>query len=115
MSDEETKPEVAAPPAPTVRGFTERDYIAWKHHPVTRFFMRYLMAYRANMIAGAIEAWEHHPLDSQTDNEMRGRAKTLAELADLPFEAIAMFYAQIDEEAKTKPTPANEDDADDEA
>lgn len=116
MADEDAQPAAEKPPELKVCGITEREYIAWKHHPVSRLVLRFYRDFRDDLRAAAMQAWEERPLDRDTDNEMRARVKTLNEIADLPFSSIAMFYTQMDETAgKTKPTNEDEEDSDDAA
>jgi len=65
----------------------------WRHHPVTQVFLQYLRDYQEAL---AREGWGHllvaDHLDELLIGEMRGRAKTLIELVDLPFEAMEQFY-----------------------
>lgn len=71
----------------------KEDLQVWRHHPVTQVFLQYLRDYQEAL---AREAWGHllvaDHLDELLIGEMRGRAKTLIELIDLPFEAMEQFY-----------------------
>ncbi len=70
----------------------ESDYQEWKHHPVSKVVLKYLADYRAMLLKEHLAEWEAGKLDEVRDLEMRGRVLTLAELAELPFSAIANFY-----------------------
>jgi hypothetical protein len=109
MADDE---QTAKPPEPPrVRGITEQQYREWRHNPVTKMFRQYMLDWAADTRESVVEAWIERSLDQATDFEARARVKQLKELATMPFDAIAMFYVQHDEEKQTKPT--NEDDEDD--
>jgi hypothetical protein len=98
------------------RGISKSEFAAWRHHPVTKVYRKFMLDFRADLIATASELWLDRPLDQANDHEMRYRAKTLKEMAELPFEAIVNFYEQQAELAAqtNKLTPTEEDD-DDEA
>jgi hypothetical protein len=91
-----------------VRGLTEADYLRWVHHPVTKWFRRYLEEYRADLVAAASERWLGGEIKLSEENEMKGRALCLTEVATLPFNAIANFYDQLDN-AKTNPEEDDDD------
>ena len=75
---------------PEVQGIQQADFQNWKHHPVTRVFHQYLKDYH-DMLKD--RAWDVVFSDPKADlGELVGRAKTLIEMVDLPFEAMFMFY-----------------------
>jgi hypothetical protein len=84
-----------APAPAALQGITEQDYLLWRHHPVTRLLLSYLRDYRADLVLAAQERWLAGELALATEHEMKGRVNSLAELADLPFAAIATFYRQL--------------------
>lgn len=49
------------------------------------------------MKRAAIERWEEGTLDLASEKEIRSAMSILQQVADLPFEAVASFYEQIDE------------------
>jgi len=77
---------------PQVDGFSEADYQGWRHHPVTKMFMKYVSDYRGDLVKQTVEAWEKRALNLTDEMELRGRALTLREITELPFEAILRFY-----------------------
>jgi hypothetical protein len=92
MNDKTTE---AAPPS--VRGIAEQDYLRWRHNPVTKWFLAYLRDYRVDLLAGAQDLWLSGSPDwSANEAEMKGRARCLSEMAELPFGSIHTFYQQID-------------------
>lgn len=93
-------------PPREVRGVTEADYQRWRHNPVSQWFLAYLKDYRADLLTAAQEQWLAGQLVLSTEHEMKGRALCLAEVADLPFEAVANFYDAVDNETQDQ----NEDD-----
>lgn len=85
---------VAKEERPNVGGVTEADYQQWRHHPITKMFRAYLDDYHQDIVAGAATAWLSGNLELPTADELRGRALTVQEIADLPFSAILEFYRQ---------------------
>jgi len=72
--------------------FAAEDYALWRHHPVTKVFLQYVNDFALVLEREAIDRWRAGSLRLIDEQEMRGRVVTLRELAELPFEAISMFY-----------------------
>jgi hypothetical protein len=83
--------------APAVWGITAQEFAAWRHHAVTKVFRQYLRDKRAFIERVAIDQWIAGALSLQADQTMRGHIVELAELSDLPFEAIYEFYKEDQE------------------
>lgn len=81
----------------TLDGITESDFQVWKHHPVSKLYLRYLNDYRSALLKELVERWEAGHLTLETEKEIRGRTLTLADLTELQFASIEKFY-QTEEE-----------------
>jgi hypothetical protein len=90
---------------PEVHGISEQAYNQWRNHPVTLVWRKYLLDYRADLLAAAQDQWLEGHLDLSTADEMKGRALLLGEVGELPFSAIYEFYRQI-EQAKEQDSDA---------
>jgi len=93
-------PTEKSPPQPSLFGIKEADFLAWRHHPVTKVFVSYLTDYRAALQRDHIDRWEGGRLDPDTESEAKGRCNTLQELATLQFGAMLQFYGDIEEGKK---------------
>lgn len=83
-------------------GLTESDFQVWKHHPVSKVYLKYLADYRTMLLRDLLERWEAGALTLETEKEIRGRTLTLAELVDLQFASIKKFYQTEEEENATE-------------
>lgn len=88
-----------------LEGIAEGDFQVWKHHPVSKVFLRYLADYRMALLRDVLERWEAGALTLDTEKEIRGRTITLAELTELQFASIQKFY--IEEENEGEVTQVN--------
>ena len=88
--------QVQEPPQSQVKGVTQAQFTAWRHHPVTRMFMQYLRDWRDDMKEDAVERWTAGALDSKSDHELRGWFKALTEISDMRLDPIAKFYEDVD-------------------
>jgi hypothetical protein len=79
-------------------GISEGDFNAWKHHPVSKVYLRYLGDYRSMLLRELLGRWEAGKLELETEKEIRGRVMTLADLVELRFESIQKFYAEEENE-----------------
>jgi hypothetical protein len=82
---------------PTVNGIGEAEYQAWRNHPATLMFRRYLRDFRQSLGMAAMQRWEAGALLLSSEHEIRAKREVLAEMADVPFESIAEFYSQPEE------------------
>ena len=89
--------------APAVRGITPHEFSAWRHHAVTKLFLQYLRDKRAFIERAVLDRWISGALTLQADQTIRGQIIELAELSDLPFEALQEFYRE-EEGANAAPT-----------
>jgi hypothetical protein len=82
-------------------GLTKDDFQVWKHHPVSKVYLKYLGDYRAMLLRELLERWEAGALTLDTEKEIRGRTLTLADLVDLQFASIEKFYSEEEDEGTT--------------
>lgn len=75
----------------------ETEFNAWKHHPVTKAYFKYLLDQRADIRDAAVDAWEGGKLNLAIADEMRGAANTHKRNAEPKFDEIIEFYAEIDQ------------------
>ena len=97
MAEAEKKPE----PAPLeIQGVQEDQYRAWRRHPVTKLFHRYLADFADALRRDHMARWEEGADDEATEKEALGRVRALTEVKDLEFAHIALFYedASIEED-----------------
>lgn len=80
-----------------ISGLSEADFQVWKHHPVSKLYLKYLADYRSMLLKELIERWEAGALTLETEKEIRGRTMTLADLVELQFASVKKFY-QTEEE-----------------
>lgn len=78
-----------------VCGITAADFQHWKHHPVSRVVLKFLLDTRENQLALAQALWLDGTLTLEAQHEKRHTANTLQEIAGVSFEAIANFYDQM--------------------
>jgi hypothetical protein len=85
-----------------INGITEADFQVWKHHPVSKIYLRYLADFRAMLLKELLGQWENGKLTLDTEKEIRGRTLTLADLTELQFASIQKFYqTEEDDEGTT--------------
>ena len=94
-SKQQAQPQTPEKPL-EVRGLTEADYLRWRHHPVTKWFLEYLRDFRSDLATHAQEQWLGGEIELATEKELKGRINTLDEMATLEFSEIAAFYEQVD-------------------
>lgn len=87
----------------TFKEVSRQQYQEWRNHPVTLAFRKYLVDYRAVLKEEAWGRLQGGALDPVDQGEIKGRANTLEEVSDIPFDAIVRFY-QTDEEADAAKT-----------
>ena len=87
-------------PAYELNGIQERDFQNWKHHPVTKVVMRYLLDYEqqvaergVHVLRTAAEAPDQFRL-----GVFQGEINTLARVAQLQFADLIEFYPAEEEE-----------------
>lgn len=59
-----------------------------------RLFLRYLRDFSGRAQQSVLDRWLAGNADDAFTQEARGRILTCEEIAELPFEAIQMFYGQ---------------------
>jgi hypothetical protein len=82
-------------------GITEADFQVWKHHPVSKLYLKYLGDYRAMLLRELLMRWEAGAITLDTEKEIRGRTMTLADLVELQFASIQKFYTEEEDEGTT--------------
>lgn len=87
---------------PNVDGITEVDFQQWQHDPITKMFMKYLREYSGALRESVLAQWETGALQLVTEQEAKGRIKTLTEVADLTFAPILVFYGVATEQEEPK-------------
>ena len=85
---------------------TEADFQTWKHHPVTKVYLRYLLDYEQELmikLVGILRASEAAPEPFQL-GMFNGRSAATREMATLEFAHIASFYASPEEDQQQQET-----------
>lgn len=77
-----------------VKDIGAEEYRAWRHHPVSKMFLRYVQDYRAALLSELLRCWEADKLTLSDERAIRGRVEILDEIATVEFESIAKFYEQ---------------------
>ena len=85
-----------------VGDLTEQDFLNWKHHPVTKLWLRYLKDYERQMgeqqvstLRSCVATPDPFGLGAFT-----GAINAVMEMADPQFAAIVEFYPPDEEEAE---------------
>lgn len=76
---------------------SKADFQLWRHHPVSKVFLKYLADKRAFVERAAIDQWVAGSLSLVADQTIRGQIIELYEIENLPFEAIDNFYRSEEE------------------
>lgn len=77
---------------------TKEQFGLWKHEPITKWFLNYLINKRAFLKSVALENWLAGSCSfANVDQTVRGQIIELEEICDLPFEAIEEFYKEREE------------------
>jgi hypothetical protein len=82
---------------------TEDDFNAWKHHPVTKIYLRYVLDHEQEMMVQLLEilrSAETTAPDPFVLGTFKGRSIAQREMAGLEFGHIASFYAPPEQEEK---------------
>lgn len=81
-------------------GITEADFQSWKHHPVTKMFLRYLRdterQYAAHQVGG-LRSTKGTP-DPFELGKWTGAINAIAEMAEPTYESIVNFYTPEQQE-----------------
>lgn len=80
-----------------VDGITKSDFQGWRHHPVSKLFLKFLDDKRKFLGDHVFDLWISGSLTLQAEDTMRGQIIELFELKNMEFDAIANFY-QMDKE-----------------
>ena len=92
--------------------FHRDEFLAWKHHPATKKYARFLNDYSEKLRASFEEHWLAGMLPKMDEAAVRGRIVMCKELMNLAFEDIETFYKQEEpDETKTAADEAESADA----
>lgn len=74
-------------------------YNAWRNHPATLFFRKFIKDRRELLIRGMTEEWLNAPEQFEVNKtEARGRILELFDVEDVPFETIETFYKEQEQD-----------------
>lgn len=79
-----------------IEDIAEQDFNAWKHHPVTKLFLRYTKDKREFIEKTAIQTWK--TTGGIINETMRGQVIELEEIESIDFIVLQMFYGAIEED-----------------
>ena len=84
-----------------LNGITRDDFLRWKHSPVSKVLLRYLVDFAAQLRVAQLAELEHSdkPMEPKMQGEYKGRINTITELAGITFEDISRFYSDQEEDA----------------
>ena len=85
-----------------MNGITDADFNVWKHHPVSKVYLKYLEDYASLLGREFLDRWIAGAITADSEKELRGRILTLADLVELKFESIEKFYQKPEEENATE-------------
>lgn len=76
----------------SVAALSDAQFRAWRHHPVSEVVLQYLRDYRAALLAEMQDRWLQGVTRIADEQEARGRALAVGELAELQLDAVRAFY-----------------------
>ncbi len=84
----------------SLNGITEDDFLRWKHHPVSKVLLRYLLDYAERLRQEQLIEIENAEAEmpAKKQGEYKGRIKTVTELATIAFGHLVDFYPDTEEE-----------------
>ncbi len=101
-AEERLRAEALADRRRTLSELQTQHYMAWRHHPVSRVLMAYLMDYRLALQQVLLQRWETGSTSlAQDEQEIRGRVAAIREFVDLDWEAVRQFYG-LDDDSNTE-------------
>ena len=83
-------------------GIGESDFASWKHHPVSKVFLKFLADKRSFLERTALGEWIAGNLSLQMDQTIRGQIIELFEIENASFEQMKAFYEEQQEENETQ-------------
>lgn len=88
-------------------GITEADFLAWKHHPVTKVWLQFMADRGQQLAREQIDLLRTSVVapDAFFLGEFKGRIGELADLTAPQFQSVVEFYQS------TEPTPQEDADA----
>lgn len=83
-----------------LNGISEDDFLRWKHQPVTKVLIRYLIDFADRLRQEQMIEIENTDaeLPAKKQGEYKGRIKTVIELANIEFANLVEFYPPEEEE-----------------
>lgn len=79
---------------------SREEYQEWRHHPVSKIFLQFLLDKQAFLKAASLDQWLGGADSFASCNQtIRGQIIELGEIAELPFEAIDEFYKEKENNA----------------
>jgi hypothetical protein len=72
----------------------EADLQQWKHHPVSKAYLKYLADFAQNLALLQVEMMltADGPVSDFMQGEFKGRVSAISEMADPQFASIVKFY-----------------------
>lgn len=79
---------------------TEADFNSWKHHPVTKVYLRYLSDYEQELMVKLVNILRASEVAPEPFHlgMFNGRSAVAREMATLEYAHIASFYAPPEQE-----------------
>lgn len=87
----EVPPELAQAQA-ALADLSAAEFQAWRHHPLTQVFLRYLRDYRRSLEASMLDRWREGTVQLADEGEARGRSKMALEIDALTWNNILDHY-----------------------
>lgn len=92
------------------------DFALWRHHPVSKVFLRFMVDQAGNWRDAAMSLWEgghltKHPERPDLDSDfIRGQVVALLMAEKITLPEIQAFYAEAREDTEEAPPPPPEED-----
>jgi hypothetical protein len=72
---------------------SEREFLQWRHHPVSKVVLAFLADRQKQLISAAVEGWlQSGKLVDEKALEARGRVLELVDLVGLDWPSLEAFY-----------------------
>jgi len=89
---ERTEAQPWTPPK-ELQGLTQEAMAAWKHHPVTKAYRRYLQDYRQQVLEDHLSRWhQYQEFPDRQEEYYRAMALVIQDILTLDFTVIDKFY-----------------------
>lgn len=84
---------------------TREEYNEWRHHPVSKVFLKFLRDKKEFLTQAMMDQWlDGNEVFDRTGQTVRGQIIELGEIADMPFEQISEFYKQEEDGTEVNQT-----------